>query len=144
MSCSSGTVIVWLPPPAALHLSEYTRHLFEVMDEIRREFHTEVVADSRPFVLATGLTTLMYRMGVPIWALRRKFPLNEIRIVTGSTEYVVSGLQARQFDLGIVSLPVTAEGIRVTPLFEEENGDGGKPGTRRPPQAPRHRTFGHR
>ena len=37
-----------------------------------------------------------------------------------STEYVVSGLQARQFDLGIASLPVTAEGIRVTPLFEEE------------------------
>ena len=106
--------------PAAICLSGYTRHLFEVMDEIRREFRTDAIPDSRPFVLATGLTTLMYRMGGPIRGLRRRYPNNEIRIVTGATEYVISGLRARQFDLGIVSLPVSPDGIRVTPLYTEE------------------------
>ena len=106
--------------PAAIRLSSYTRHLFEVMDEIRREFRTDAIPDSRPFVLATGLTTLMYRMGGPIRGLKRRYPHNEIRIVTGATEYVISGLRARQFDLGIGSLPVSPDGIRVTPLYTEE------------------------
>jgi DNA-binding transcriptional LysR family regulator len=106
--------------PAAICLSSYTRHLFEVMDEIRREFGTDAMPDSRPFVLATGLTTLMYRMGGPIRGLKRRYPHNEIRIITGATEYVISGLRARQFDLGIVSLPVSSDGIRVTPLYTEE------------------------
>jgi len=106
--------------PAAICLSGYTGHLFEVIEEIRREFRTDAIPDSRPFVLATGLTTLMYRMGGPIRGLKRRYPHNEIRIVTGATEYVVSGLRARQFDLGIVSLPVSPEGIRVTPLYTEE------------------------
>ena len=106
--------------PAAICLSGYTRHLFEVMDEIRREFRTDAMPDSRPFVLATGLTTLMYRMGGPIRGLKRKYPHNEIRIVTGATEYVISGLRSLQFDLGIVSLPVSPDGIRVTPLYAEE------------------------
>lgn len=106
--------------PAAICLSGYTRHLFEVIEEIRREFRTDAIPDSRPFVLATGLTTLMYRMGGPIRGLKRRYPHNEIRIVTGATEYVISGLRARQFDLGIVSLPVSPDGIRVTPLYTEE------------------------
>ncbi|MFN7994157.1 MAG: LysR family transcriptional regulator [Bryobacteraceae bacterium] len=106
--------------PAAIRLSGYTRHLFEVMEDLHREFRADAAIDSRPFVLATGLTTLMYRMAGPLRALKRKYPHNEIRIVTGATEYVMTGLRNRQFDLGIVSLPVSLDGIRATPLYSEE------------------------
>jgi DNA-binding transcriptional LysR family regulator len=106
------------PTPAAVRLSHYTRDMFALVGEIRRDFGNQT--DGQPFVIGTGLTTLLYQMSEPIRLLRREYPDTEIRIITGSTEDIVLGLRTRAMDLGIVSLPARADGLHLTPLFEEE------------------------
>jgi DNA-binding transcriptional LysR family regulator len=52
--------------------------------------------------------------------LRKQYPKAEIRVSVNPTEETVAGLQSRRFDLGLVTLPVPEDGLKIIPLFEEE------------------------
>jgi len=109
-----------MPTPAALRLAEHARELIQLTNQIKQEFETDVSADTRPFLFSTGVTTLIYQLGKPLRQLRKMFPNAEIRIAVNPTEETLEGLRNRRFDLGLVTLPVPEEGLRIIPLFEEE------------------------
>ena len=109
-----------LPTQAAHYLAQRCGELFGVLSEISAYFEDAHGGDRRPFVLGTGLSMLLYSMQRPIRALPRAFPQNEIRVFVDSTEPILKALRERTCDLGIVSLPVAENGLRVTPLCEEE------------------------
>jgi len=69
-----------LPTPAALRLAEHARSLLQHVDRIEREFENDPSKDSRPFYLACGATTLIYRLGRPLRLLRKQFPRITMRI----------------------------------------------------------------
>src|SRR2546429_188823 len=50
------------PTPAALRLAEHARAVINQVRDIREEFKNDPGADTRPFHLATGATTLIYRL----------------------------------------------------------------------------------
>jgi DNA-binding transcriptional LysR family regulator len=52
--------------------------------------------------------------------LNKKYPNTEILVTVAATEEIVAGLLAREFDLGLISLPVSNDQLRILPLFEEE------------------------
>src|SRR5215813_13513022 len=108
------------PTPAARQLAEHARAVGVHLRQIREEFSNDAMSDSRPFYFATGATTLIYRLGRPLRALRRRFPRLDLHVTVLATEEIVAGLAARQFDLGLISLPVRNDGLRIVPLFEEE------------------------
>jgi len=108
------------PTPAARQLAEHARAVGVHLRQIREQFSNDALSDSRPFYFATGATTLIYRLGRPLRALRRRFPRLDLHVTVLATEEIVAGLAARQFDLGLISLPVHNEGLRIIPLFEEE------------------------
>src|SRR6266481_5218641 len=90
------------------------------LSQIQQEFANDLSKDTRPFHLATGVTTLIYQLGGPLRQLRKQFPNTEIRVTVGVTEDIVTGVLDRRFDLGLISLPVSEEKLKIMPLFEEE------------------------
>jgi DNA-binding transcriptional LysR family regulator len=109
-----------IPTPAALRLAERAKAMVSLKDQIRQEFENDITKDTRPFQFATGVTTLIYQLGKPLRQLRKQYPNAEIRVTVSVTEEIIAGLHNRRFDLGLVSLPVPEENLRIMPLFEEE------------------------
>lgn len=108
------------PTPAAERLAQHARKVLADMRQIRNEFETDADKDSRPFYLATGATTLIYRLGQPLRQLRKLFPKLDLHVTVLATEEIMAGVIGRQFDLGLISMPVTEPSVRLIPLFEEE------------------------
>src|SRR5579864_3568918 len=106
------------PTPAAARLAEHARAVVKLMNQIRQDFADDLTQDVRPFHFATGVTTLIYQLGRPLRRLRKQFPNTDIRITVSVTEDIVAGLLDRRFDLGLISLPVSEERLRIIPLFE--------------------------
>ncbi len=109
-----------LPTPSAFRLADLSRTLVKQISQIREQFENDPVKDSRPFHFATGVTTLIYRLGPTLRKVRKTFPQAEIQVTVGVTEQIVSGLLEGKFDLGLISLPVSDEKLSILPLFEEE------------------------
>lgn len=109
-----------VPTPAAMRLAEHARAVVTLMKQIGQEFERDVSKDTRPFQFATGVTTLIYQLGDPLRQLRKQYPDADIRVTVGVTEQIVAGLLDRRFDLGLISLPVTEDDLKIIPLFDEE------------------------
>ena len=109
-----------VPTPAAMRLAEHGRAVLKLMSQIAEDFERDSSKDVRPFQFATGVTTLVYQLGGPLRQLRNQFPNADIRVTVGVTEQIVSGLLERRFDLGLISLPVSEDNLRIIPLFDEE------------------------
>jgi len=109
-----------VPTPHAYRFAEHAREVMRKMGEIHRDFADAPAEDSRPFHIASGATTLIYRLGGPLRSLRRKFPHADLRVTVGATEKIVEGLLERKFDLGILSLPVSSPELTFIPLYQEE------------------------
>jgi DNA-binding transcriptional LysR family regulator len=109
-----------IPTPAATRLAEHAAAVVKQMSKIRQEFANDSSKDTRPFHFATGVTTLIYQLGKPLRELRKQFPNTEIRVTVAVTEDIVAGLLDRRFDLGLISLPVSEEKLKIMPLFDEE------------------------
>jgi len=109
-----------VPTPAALRLAEHARLVLKQVRHIQQDFEDDPNSDQRPFHFATGVTSLVYRLGRPLRRLRLQFPQCDFHVSVGPTEEIVAGLLNRQLDLGLISLPVSEEQLEITPLFDEE------------------------
>jgi len=109
-----------LPTPAAQRLAEHAKEVIKLVTQIKQEFENDLTRDTQPFNFSTGVTTLIYQLGKPLRQLRKQYPKAQIRVTVNPTEETLAGLHDRRFDLGLITLPVPEEGLRITPLFEEE------------------------
>jgi DNA-binding transcriptional LysR family regulator len=109
-----------VPTSAAKRMHQHLGTLMDMLHTIREDFPPEAECDSRPFVLGTGPTTLIYQLRGPLSHLRKQFPRNDILVHVAPTQDIVYELEWKQIDLGIVSLPVASHAVRLTPLFKEE------------------------
>jgi DNA-binding transcriptional LysR family regulator len=108
------------PTPNAHRLAEHARDVIKQVRQIEQEFENDPDRDVRPFRFATGATTLIHRLGTPLRQLKKKYTDTEIQVTVAQTEEIVAGLLSRQFDLGLISLPVNNDQLKILPLFEEE------------------------
>jgi len=109
-----------VPTPAAFRLAEHAKEVIRWTGAIQQEFADDVSKDVRPFQFATGVTTLIHQLGRPLRELRKRFPNADIGVTVGVTEEIVAGLHERRFDLGLISLPVSEDNLKILPLFDEE------------------------
>lgn len=108
------------PTPAGHRLAEHARAIILGMKQIREEFGERPESDTRPFHLATGATALIYRLRKPLKLLRKRYPHIDLHVTVLATEEILAGLKERQFDLGLISLPVVDKSLNILPLFNEE------------------------
>jgi DNA-binding transcriptional LysR family regulator len=109
-----------VPTAAARQLEAHARRVVADMQLIKEQFDSAPARDARPFRFATGATALIYRLGEPLRRLRRQFPRLHLHVTVLSTEEILAGVTDRQFDLGLISLPVAHANLHVITLFEEE------------------------
>ena len=109
-----------VPTSAAKRMHQHLGALMDMLHTIREDFPREAECDSRPFVLGTGPTTLIYQLRQSLRHLRKQFPRNNILVHVEPTQDIIYELEWKQIDLGIVSLPVESSAVRLTPLFREE------------------------
>jgi DNA-binding transcriptional LysR family regulator len=109
-----------IPTQSAIRLAEHAKVVVRLMGQIEQEFANDLTKDVRPFRFATGVTTLIYQLGGPLKQLRKHFPKADISVTVSVTEETVAGLLDRRFDLGLITLPVAEENLKIIPLFEEE------------------------
>lgn len=110
----------FLPTPAAHRLAEHARQVLGQIRRIEQEFEADPSRDNRPFHFATGATALIYCLAKPLRLVRSRYPDAQIRVTVSATEAMVAGLLERRFDLALISLPYSGEGLQILPLFEEE------------------------
>lgn len=108
------------PTSMAHRLAEQARSVVEQVRRIETDFHGQPQEDTRPFHFATGVTTLVYRLGRPLRMLRKQYPRTELHVTVANTEEIVAGLLDRRFDLGLISLPLSEPSVTTIPLFDEE------------------------
>lgn len=108
------------PTSNAQRLAEHARSVIKQVRQIEQEFENDPERDIRPFRFATGATTLIHRLARPLRLLNKKYPSTEIQVTVAQTEEIVAGLLARQFDLGLISLPVSNDQLKILNLFDEE------------------------
>src|SRR5207302_10807703 len=101
-------------------LAEQARAIVGQMQRIEADFNGAAQEDTRPFHFATGVTTLVYRLGRPLRMFRKQYPQTELHVTVANTEEIVAGLLDRRFDLGLISLPVSEPSIPTIPLFDED------------------------
>jgi DNA-binding transcriptional LysR family regulator len=108
------------PTPAGRRLAEHARAIMLGMKQIQEEFGDDPETDTRPFHLATGATTLIYRLRRPLKLLRKRYPRIDLHVTVLATEEIIAGLKEQQFDLGLISLPVADKSLGIVPLYNEE------------------------
>lgn len=108
------------PTSMAFRLAEHAREVLGQMRRIEADFNGTPHEDIRPFHLATGVTTLVYRLGKPLRMLRKQYPRTELHVTVANTEEIVAGLLDRRFDLGLISLPIAEPTLTTIPLYEED------------------------
>ena len=108
------------PTGAAIRLHGMAKQVVQNLKSIEHEFSKDAAADTRPFHLATGATTLIHRLGHPLRLLRKQFPHTQIQVTVSATEEMVAGLLERRFDLAIITLPFDESNLEILPLFDEE------------------------
>lgn len=114
----SGKNIV--PTPAAERLAVHARDLLKKTRDLRQDFENSPDLDKHAFHFASGATTLIYRMGGPLRVLRKRYPQADLHVSVAPTEKIVAGLLNRDYDLGVISLPLDNPALTILPLYEEE------------------------
>jgi DNA-binding transcriptional LysR family regulator len=109
-----------VPTMAAHRMNQHLGSLMDTLHTIREDFPADARYDTRPFILGTGPTTLIYQLRDPLRRLRRRFRHNEILVHVAPTQDIIYELEWKQIDLGIVSLPLQSPKLRLIPLFKEE------------------------
>ena len=108
------------PTPDAVRLADLAKNVMREVRSIEQEFANDPRVDVRPLHLATGASTLIYRLGAPLRMLRTQFPQTQMQVTVAATEEMVAGLMDRRFDLAIITLPYDETNLTVLPLFDEE------------------------
>jgi len=108
------------PTSMAFRLGEHARAVIGHMHRIEADFNGQPGEDTRPFHFATGVTTLVYRLGGPLRMLRKQYPQTDLHVTVANTEEIVAGLLDRRFDLGLISLPIAEPGLTTIPLYDED------------------------
>lgn len=109
-----------VPTPAAFRLAEHAGAVLAQVRQIEHEFSNDPLTDNRPFHFATGATALIHHLGSPLRQLRKRFPGTSMAITVAATEEMVAGILNHHFDLALISLPFSNEGLDLIPLFDEE------------------------
>src|SRR6476659_2809530 len=78
-----------VPTSAADRMYQHLGGLMDMLHTIREDFPPEAECDSRPFVLATGPTTLIYQLRGPLSHLRKQFPRNDILVHIAPTQDII-------------------------------------------------------
>ena len=106
--------------PAGEIMLRYTRQIFQDMRNAAREVSDIAQLNQGVLRIGSGMTACMYLLPPVIERFQARHPKIGIRVVTGTSETLISQLRSNVLDLGILTLPVDSPDLEVIPVAEEE------------------------
>ncbi|WJM86401.1 LysR family transcriptional regulator [Dickeya chrysanthemi] len=108
------------PTPAGDMLLLKAEQIRQLLDETR-----QVIADYTEdimghVILGTGATACIHLMPSLLRQLRQDYPRLTVGVRTGNTRDIVQAVIDNRIDAGLVTLPIPAANVAVTPLMEDE------------------------
>jgi DNA-binding transcriptional LysR family regulator len=110
---------VYLTPAGDLLLRS-SRGIFQQLRNTALEISEMAQLKKGTVRIGSGMTACMYLLPPVLDRFRRTYPNVELRVVTGTSEVLISQLQRSLLDLGVLTLPVTAPDLQVVPFHSEE------------------------
>jgi len=108
------------PTPGGEVLLQYARQILGKVDEVERALAAVADGDTGVVRVAAGGAACQYLLPSVLREFRARFPRVEIQVSAGHTTRTVERLQHGDADLGLVTLPVHAESMRVTTVGRDE------------------------
>ncbi|WP_027712868.1 LysR family transcriptional regulator [Dickeya chrysanthemi] len=108
------------PTPAGDMLLLKAEQIRQLLDETRQAIadYTEDVMGH--VILGTGATACIHLMPSLLRQLRQDYPRLTVGVRTGNTRDIVQAVIDNRIDAGLVTLPIPAASMAVTPLLEDE------------------------
>jgi DNA-binding transcriptional LysR family regulator len=106
--------------PAGEIMLRYTQQIFQDLRNAAREVSDIAQLNQGVLRIGSGMTACMYLLPPVIERFQTRYPKVEIRVVTGTSETLISQLRNNVLDLGILTLPVDSPDLEVSPVAEEE------------------------
>ncbi|TYL44262.1 MULTISPECIES: LysR family transcriptional regulator [Dickeya] len=108
------------PTPAGDMLLLKAEQIRQLLDETRQVIadYTEDVMGH--VILGTGATACIHLMPSLLRQLRQDYPRLTVGVRTGNTRDIVQAVIDNRIDAGLVTLPIPAASVAVTPLMEDE------------------------
>src|SRR6266446_2386460 len=85
------------------------------LHNLAAELHTELFVRSGKRLIPTPAASRLADHAKHVVRL-----MGQIEVTVSVTEETLAGLHDRRFDLGLITLPVPEENLRIIPLFDEE------------------------
>lgn len=98
----------------------YTRRIFQDLRNASLEVADIAQLNKGTISIGSGMTACMYLLPPIIEKFQTRFPKLEIRVVTGTSETLISQIRDGSVDLGVLTLPVHGPDLEVVPFVTEE------------------------
>jgi DNA-binding transcriptional LysR family regulator len=106
--------------PAGDTMLRYARRVFQELRNAALEISDLSEMKHGTLRIGSGMTACMYLLPPVIEEFQTKFPHIDIQVVTGTAEMLIPQIREGQIDLGVLTLPVVAPDLEVTPFTKEE------------------------
>lgn len=98
----------------------YTRRIFQDLRNASLEVADIAQLNKGTISIGSGMTACMYLLPPIIEKFQSRFPKLEIRVVTGTSETLISQIRNSTVDMGVLTLPVHGPDLEVVPFVTEE------------------------
>ncbi|MGD8346662.1 MAG: LysR substrate-binding domain-containing protein [Lysobacterales bacterium] len=105
--------------PVGKEIAERARLVLSDVDQIRAVARRS--GDPASGILRLGLfpTLAPYLLPHVVPGMRRKYPKLTLQLSEEKTETIITMLKQGELDAGLLALPISGEGLEITPLFDE-------------------------
>ena len=108
------------PTAAGRDLLPHIRRIEEAAAEAVRTMTDHAGTVTGRVRLGTGATACIYLLPRILRELRERFPRLDIVVGTGNTPQIVEAVEANEFDIALVTMPVSGRSLSVTPILDDE------------------------
>lgn len=98
----------------------YTRRIFQDLRNASLEVSEIAQLNKGTISIGSGMTACMYLLPPIIEKFQTRFPKLEIKVVTGTSETLISQIRNSTVDMGVLTLPVHGPDLEVIPFITEE------------------------
>jgi DNA-binding transcriptional LysR family regulator len=110
---------VTITPAGALLLSAATRISREMEDVVAQISETQTLQRGL-LTIGGGMTVCLRILPKLLRKFRGQYKAVDLRVITGSTDLILRQLRSREIDIALLTLPIVAADLDVTPVLKEE------------------------
>ncbi|VVE24970.1 LysR family transcriptional regulator [Pandoraea soli] len=107
------------PTSAGLALLDHARRIDAVVEDAMHALSSHASGEVGEVAIGTGATACIHLLPPILRAMRKRYPMLDIRVSTGNTDEVVAAVSENRLDIGLVTLPTAGRSLHITPVLRD-------------------------